>query len=92
MFNTSAIMNRAWEIYRATKTTGKRTRKIVAFFFRRALMSAWAEAKAAVANANRTAADLIRADIAMIENKSTLTAADWTRRAELGRQLIGAAS
>lgn len=82
MFNKSAIMTRAWEIVRKGQYSAR--------MFRRALMSAWHEAKQAARRGLQTAADGIREQISMLENKTRWNAADHTRYGALLAELRAA--
>lgn len=90
MFNKSQIMNRAWELVHKANI-GK-------FGLRRAMRTAWNDAKYAVAAAKRAAlaalprtrADDIRETILVLECKDRWTQADHTRYCELIQDLRAA--
>ena len=79
MFNKSQIMKRAWEIVSRGRYN--------LINMRYAMCQAWAEAKRALLTAKEAAQLAMRSSIAVIENKSRLTALDHTRISELRNQL-----
>lgn len=74
-FNKSAIMTRAWDIVRKGQYSAR--------MFRRALMTAWHEAKQAARRAAMTEADCVREAISMLDNKDTWSDADRARMTKL---------
>ncbi|MBL4768032.1 MAG: hypothetical protein JKY94_10010 [Rhodobacteraceae bacterium] len=79
MFNKSEIMTRAWELVGQWGYSK--------FMFRRALRMAWHDAKMAAHRAALTAADMVREQISMLENKDRWTEADYTRHSVLVTEL-----
>ena len=83
MFNKSQIMKRAWEIVSKVRYS--------LINMRYAMYQAWAEAKRALLTAKEAAQLAIRSSIAVIENKSRLSASDYQRINTLRGQLAEAA-
>ena len=87
MFNKAQIMNRAWEIVKSNPNWKKMG---VQFWLRRALQTAWDEAKNLILRANETAKDRVRASITLLDNKNHWVRGDYVRADMLQAELRAA--